>query len=133
MALKKLNAEHYIAIEYLSQPRKAGKSDVEIAAECGVTDRTLRNWKKDPLFERELKRQIVRNTIDRLPDIFESVPDIIIRDGNAAMFKTLLQTHDMLTDRVEVQTNDNGKGVDIDEMRARLERLKRSAGTSGNE
>ncbi|MEI2356069.1 hypothetical protein [Mesobacillus zeae] len=132
MALKKLNAEHYLAIEYLSLPRKGGKSDIEIAEECCVTDRTIRNWKKDPLFERELKRQIVRNTVDRLPEIFEKIPDIIIKDGNAAMLKTLLQTHDMLTDRVEVQTADANKGVDLDEMRARLGRLKGGRDT-GNE
>jgi predicted transcriptional regulator len=41
MALK---PEQLIAIGYLSQPNNGGKTHEEIAKECGVTDRTIRNW-----------------------------------------------------------------------------------------
>lgn len=124
MALKRLNTEHLIAIKWLAMPKKGGKTIVEIAQLCGVSEQSIYNWRKDPLFERELKREMVRNTLDKLPDVLEAVPDIIVRDGNAAMFKTLLQAHDMLTDRVEVETRLSGDGVNVDELRARLERLR---------
>jgi predicted transcriptional regulator len=124
MALKRLEAHHWLAIKYLALPKKGGKTIKEIAELCGVSEQSIYNWRKDPLFERELKKEIVRNTLDRLPEVFEAVPDIIIRDGNAAMFKTLLQAHDMLTDRVEVEQTTK-TDVSLDEIKAKLERLKR--------
>lgn len=126
MALKKLNAEHYIAIGELAKPKAERKTIDEIAELAGVSRTSIFNWKNDPLFERELKRYIVRNTIDTLPDVLASVPKHIIEDGNAAMLKTFLQAHDMLTDRVEVETKTSDSGVDRDELKARLERLRSS-------
>jgi len=61
MALKRLNAEHLIAIQYLSLPKKGGKTDEEIAQLCGVSRQSIYNWRKDPLFENALYRQILRN------------------------------------------------------------------------
>ncbi|MEH7521699.1 phBC6A51 family helix-turn-helix protein [Bacillus sp. JJ1503] len=124
MALKRLNTEHLIAIKWLALPKKGGKTIAEIAQLCDVSEQSIYNWRKDPLFERELKREMVRNTLDKLPEVLEAVPDIIVRDGNAAMFKTLLQAHDMLTDKVEVETKQSGDSVNVDELRARLERLR---------
>lgn len=126
MGLRKLNAEHYIAIYELSKPKIDRKKVEDIASECGVCRATIFNWRKDPLFEKELKRQIVRNTIDVLPDVFAAVPKHIIEDGNAAMFKTFLQTHDMLTDKVEVTQTDGVGNVDRDALRERLASLKKA-------
>lgn len=126
MALKKLNAEHYIAIGELALPKAMRKTTTEIAKLAGVSERSIFNWKNDPLFERELKRQIVRNTIDTLPDVLASVPKHIIEDGNAAMLKTFLQAHDMLTDKVEVETKYSEGGIDRDELKARLERIRKA-------
>jgi hypothetical protein len=74
------------------------------------------------LFDRELKREIMRSTVDRLPEIMASIPDHIINDGNAALFKTLLQANDMLTDKVEL-TTDLSSGKDIDAIKARIAEL----------
>jgi hypothetical protein len=125
MAFKSLKPEHYIAIEYLSQPKYGGKTHEEIAKECGVHRATIFEWKKDPLFERELKKEMVRKSRARIPEILESIPDHIINDGNAAMLKTFLQMHDMLTERHAVDTSvDNGSN-DIDELRAKVEEYKK--------
>lgn len=126
MALKRLNTEHLIAIKWLALPKKGGKTIKEIAELCGVSEQSIYNWRKDPLFERELKREMVRNTLDKLPDVLDAVPDIIIRDGNAAMFKTLLQAHDMLTDKVEVTQKNNDDSVDREALKERLEQLRKS-------
>jgi transcriptional regulator with XRE-family HTH domain len=56
-----LNAEHYIAIQHLSLPKKGGKTDEEIAELAGVSRQSIYNWRKDPLFETTLYRQILRN------------------------------------------------------------------------
>lgn len=122
MALKTLNAEHRIAIKWLAQPKKGGKTYDQIAEICGVHVNSIYLWRRDPLFDRELKREIMRSTVDRLPEIMESIPDHIIKDGNAALFKTLLQANDMLTDRVEL-TTDTTKGKDLDAIKARIAEL----------
>lgn len=126
MALKRLNTEHLIAIKWLALPKKGGKTIKEIAELCGVSEQSIYNWRKDPLFERELKREMVRNTLDKLPDVLDAVPDIIIRDGNAAMFKTLLEAHDMLTKKVEVTQKNNDDSVDREALKERLEQLRKS-------
>jgi hypothetical protein len=111
-----LNAEHYIAIQHLSLPKKGGKTDEEIAELAGVSRQSIYNWRKDPLFEKELKAQMVRNSSDRLPELIESLAEIAIRDGNAAMAKLALQINGMLTDKVEVETKVATTEVDIDAL-----------------
>ncbi|WPS88830.1 phBC6A51 family helix-turn-helix protein [Brevibacillus halotolerans] len=117
MAFKSLNTEHYIAIGYLSQPKRSGKTMEEIAKECGVDRTTLYNWRKDPLFERELKRAIIRESIDRLPEVIESMADAAIDDKNAAAAKLVLQVNEMLTDRVEVEQRGSTDVPDIEELK----------------
>lgn len=116
MALKRLNAEHLLAIQWLSQPRKGGKTDEQIAEICGVSRQSIHNWRKDAMFEAELKKQIVRNSQDRLPELVESLAEIAIRDGNAAMAKLALQINGMLTDKVEIETKDSGRDIDYDAL-----------------
>jgi predicted transcriptional regulator len=116
MALKKLNAEHIIAIGWLSQPNKGGKTYEDIAAECGVTRRTLQEWRKDDLFDRELKREMIRRSQDKLPELIESLAVIAIRDGNAQMAKLALQINGMLTDKVEVRTGSTDVGIDYEAL-----------------
>ncbi|RVT62790.1 phBC6A51 family helix-turn-helix protein [Niallia taxi] len=121
--VKKLSELQISAIQYLALPKRGGLTYEQVAAELGITDKTLRAWRKDDAFNEELKRQIMRSTIDRLPEVMESIPDHIIKDGNAAMFRTLLQAHGLLTDKVEVSTQGNN-ATDIDEMKARIEELR---------
>lgn len=119
----RLNEQQLRAVEILSAQH--GKTYEEIAEEVGVTGRTLYNWRATDLFNDELKRAIVRNTHDDLPAIFESIAGHIIRDGNAALFKVLLQANGMLTDKQEItQINGQPEGRSIDDMRADIERFK---------
>lgn len=124
---KKLSELQFAAIEFLALPKRGGLTYEQVAEKVGVTDRTLRDWRKDDTFNEELKRQVVRNTLERLPEVMASVPDHIINDGNAAMFRTLLQAHGMLTDKVEVE-NKSGQTADVDAMKAEIERMKRMRG-----
>ncbi|WP_054955035.1 phBC6A51 family helix-turn-helix protein [Paenibacillus dakarensis] len=121
-----ITAEQYVAIEWLSQPKKGGKTFEEIAAICGIHVNTLKQWRKDAAFDRELKRAIIRNNSDKLPELVESLADIAIRDGNAAMAKLALQVNDMLTDRVEVDAK-NAEGTDLEALKLRIQALKGTA------
>ncbi|PFA75797.1 phBC6A51 family helix-turn-helix protein [Bacillus cereus] len=116
MALKRLNTEHLTAINYFALPNKGGKTNDEIAKICGVSRQSIQNWRNDPLFERELKKQMVRNSQDRLPELIESLSEIAIRDGNAAMAKLALQINGMLVDKVEVEAKDATNKINYDEL-----------------
>jgi hypothetical protein len=122
MANKHLTPEQTIAIKWLAQPKHGGKTHEEIAEICGVHRTTLFNWKKSDLFLRELKKEMVRSTLNRMPEVLESIPDHIIKEGNAAMLKTFLQMNDMLTE-THVVTDGNDKG-DIDDLRSKIEAYK---------
>ncbi|MHA4153207.1 phBC6A51 family helix-turn-helix protein [Bacillus cereus] len=116
MALKRLNTEHLTAIKWLALPNKGGKTYKEIADLCGVHEQSLYNWRKDTLFERELKKEMVRNSQDRLPELIASLSEIAIRDGNAAMAKLALQINGMLTDKVEVETKAKTGEINYEEL-----------------
>lgn len=119
MALKRLEAHHLIALNYLAQPRRAGKTMEEIGKEAGVSRQAVYDWLKDPLFERELKRQITRNTLDRLPEVTGAMADAAIQDRNAAAAKLLLQMNEMLTDKVDVVKTD-ATGMDREELERKI-------------
>lgn len=124
MALKRLEASHYVAIAWLALPKQGGKTIEEIAKEAGVHRSTIFEWKKDPLFEKELKTQMVRNSQDKLPELIASLSDIAIRDGNAAMAKLALQINGLLTDKVEVETKGNADTADVAAMKERIQAYK---------
>ena len=120
--MAKLNDKQYSAIAILSQPKRGGLTYEQVADEVGISRRQLQEWRKDDAFNDELKRQIMRDTIDRLPEIMESIPDHIIKDGNAAMFRTLLQSFGMLTEKVEVETKNDSTSIEA--MKADIERIR---------
>lgn len=120
--MAKLNEKQYAAIALLSLPDKGGMTYEQIAKEVGVSRRQLQEWRKDDSFNDELKREVMRSTLDRFPEVMASIPDHIIKDGNAAMFRTLLQSYGLLTEKVEV-TSDSKSG-DIDTIKAEIERLR---------
>ncbi|MCM3784328.1 phBC6A51 family helix-turn-helix protein [Neobacillus mesonae] len=121
---RQLTQEQYDAIAWLAQPKRGGKTHAEIAEIVGVDRSTLFEWKKNPVFEAELKRQMIRNSQDKLPELIESLADIAIRDGNAAMAKLALQINGMLTDKVEVETKAT-ESTDVDALMSRIEALKK--------
>ncbi|GAA0413120.1 phBC6A51 family helix-turn-helix protein [Paenibacillus motobuensis] len=122
--MARLTADQLVAIEWLAKPKKGGKTYEEIAAMCGVTARTLENWRKKPEFDAEFRRAVKRVNDVRLPELVESLAEIAITDRNAAMAKLALQVGGILTDSVEVTTK-GGDETDVEALRLRLEALKR--------
>lgn len=123
MSSRRLSEKQIAAIEILSRPKRGGMTYEQIAKEVGVAKSTLFEWKKQDYFNEALKKEIVRKTQDRLPEVFDSIIDNIIETGNAAAFRTLLQAHGMLTDKVEVNHNDPDS-TKVDDIKAEIERLK---------
>lgn len=119
-----LKPEQLIAIGYLSQPNKGGKTIAEIAKECGVTERTIYNWLNDDEFDEELRRQTKKNVSRLIPDVVSAMKETAVKDGNAAAAKLLLQMAGMLTDKIEVETKGNGKIPDIDELKRMIDELE---------
>lgn len=123
MSSRRLSEKQIAAIEILSRPKRGGMTYEQIAKEVGVAKSTLFEWRKQDYFNEALKKEIVRKTQDRLPEVFDSIIDNIIETGNAAAFRTLLQAHGMLTDKVEVNHN-NPDATKVDDIKAEIERLK---------
>ena len=124
--MKRLTEKQLAAITILAQPQRAGLTYEQIAERVGVSRQTLHEWRKDQKFNDELKKEIVRNTIEDLPAIMASVPQHIIKDGNAALFRTLLQAHGLLTEKVEVANV--GNDADAEAIKAEIERMKAQRG-----
>ena len=124
MARRKLNEKQLAAVAILALPDRGGLTYKQVAERVGVSEQTLHNWRKLDEFNEEIKKQVLRNAVDDLPNIFASVPKHIIEEGNAAMFRTFIQSLGMLTEKVEV--NDNRESVaDVDAIKAEIERIKR--------
>ncbi|MED0799331.1 phBC6A51 family helix-turn-helix protein [Bacillus inaquosorum] len=119
---RKLSEKQIAAIEFLAQPNRGGMTYDQIAEEVGVTRQTLHNWRNNDDFYEELKRRIKKQSAERMPDIIASIPDHIINDGNAAMLRTYMQWHDMLTERTEVDVKNDGNN--IADIKAEIERLR---------
>lgn len=117
--MAKLNDKQYAAIALLALPKRGGMSYEQVAEEVGVDARTLYKWRQDDRFNEELKRKIMRDTLERLPEVQASIPDHIINDGNAAMYRTMMQSLGLLTEKVELEQRSTS-GVDIEAIRAKL-------------
>ncbi|GAK03268.1 hypothetical protein JCM19037_1575 [Geomicrobium sp. JCM 19037] len=59
-------------------------------------------------FNDAVKKQVVTNTIDDLPKVYNSIVDAITEEHNAAMARTYLQSLGMLTEKHEVESKDSG-------------------------
>lgn len=116
---RRLSELQQAAILILAQPKRGGMSYIQVADAVGVHRDTLQNWRKRDDFNDELKAQVMRNTLDRFPEIMESIPDHIIKEGNAAMFRTFLQAHNMLTEKVELDSKQS-QAIDVDSIMERL-------------
>lgn len=122
---KRLDERQLHAIVELARPKR--DTYEQIAEKVGVSAVTLYKWRQEDHFNEEIKKQVLRNSVGSLADVYEAIPRHIIEEGNAAMLRTFLQSLGMLTEKVEV--SDTGSGVDIDAMRAKVERMKDDKGS----
>lgn len=116
-----LKAEQLLAIKYLATPKRGGLTYEQIAEECGVTDQTLRNWRKDETFQAELKREANRLIVEKLADLHQAALDGFLSDPtNAAMYKELNKVAGNTTDKIEVDATVGAGTVDVNALAERL-------------
>ena len=123
---RRLSEKQIAAIEYLSLPKRGGLTYGEIAEKVGISERQLYTWRQDDVFADAVVKRTIKRAAEQLPDILESVPRHIIDDGNAAMFRTYLQSIGALTEKVEIDTKGSADD-DVDRMREEIERLRGSS------
>lgn len=124
--MKKLEARHYKAIYYLAQPNHGGLTMEEIGKECGVSRKSLYEWKKSELFQRELKKEMRRMVGDRIPEVIEAMFKEAIENGSGKHAELLLKTYgDMLDSKVEVEQtiNDKRETRDAEALRKKADEL----------
>lgn len=121
---KRLNERQVAAIEYLSQPKRSGMTYGEIAEAVGVSERQLYTWRQDDVFADAVIKRTIQKSAEHLPEILESIPKHIIEEGNAAMFRTFMQSIGALTEKVEIGTKSN-TDADVDKMREEIEKMRR--------
>ena len=124
MAKKRLNEKQLAAVALLALPKRGGLTYEQIAERVGVSRQTLYEWRNQDEFNEEIKKQVLRNAVEHLPDMYAAVPRHVIEEGNAALFRTYLQSLGMLTEKVEVSESREGD-ADIKSIKAEIDRIKR--------
>lgn len=124
---KRLSEKQVAAIEFLSLPKRGGLTYEQIAEEVGIARSTLQEWRKDDTFNAAINRRIIQRSQDRMPEVFEAAIDGIIEDRNAAILRTFLQAHGLLTEKVAVESTN--KDTDTDAMRAEIEAFRKRNNT----
>jgi transposase-like protein len=127
--MKQLKPEQLEAVKYLAQPKQGGLTHEQIAEKVGISRQTLYNWRRGIEFNDEIKREINRNTMHRIPDVIDSLLTQATKESqpSAKAAELLLKTVSMLNDRLEVEDRtkkDDNQATDIDAMKAEIERMK---------
>jgi transcriptional regulator with XRE-family HTH domain len=123
MAKRRLNEKQLAAVAILSLPGRGGLTYKQVAERVGVSEQTIHSWRKLDEFNDEIKKQVLRNAVADLPDMYASIPKHVIEEGNAALFRTYLQSLGMLTEKVEVN-NASDSDTNVGAIKAEIERMK---------
>ena len=124
--LTKFSEKQCMALEMLCQPKRGGKTYLEIAAELEIDEKTLYRWRQLPEFVEAITGKAILRLHENLPDVF----DAMLRRAKAGevrcvdlMFKLLGLMVDKKEVEVEVEAGDS-----ILDVAADIERLKAMLG-----
>lgn len=122
---KALKAEQLLAVSLLAVPNRGGKTYEEIAKECGVTSKTLREWRNDPTFDVEYKKACNRIITDKLADINNAaVSEFLANPDNAAMYRELQKVAGNVAEKLEIETNQSVVVTDRSAIEERIKAFK---------
>lgn len=119
-----LTRQQYDFIKYLAQPDQGGLTMAEIAEEVGVSERTLYNWKNNETFQKELKRTILKYSLEGMPKVMEAIERGITEDRNAAMARLWTEMQG-LTSKDRSTDESAPDDYDIESMRKRIEEYRK--------
>ncbi|WP_139491777.1 phBC6A51 family helix-turn-helix protein [Brevibacillus dissolubilis] len=125
MSQRTLRPEQMIAIRHLALPKEQRPTLKEIAKKCGVSERTINRWKQDEWFCEQWKKEVLKQTTEKLPDLLHKMPEIAIEQGNASMARTFLQAHGLLGPQIEEGASVIQLPRDAQAIKKRMEEYRR--------
>jgi hypothetical protein len=122
--------EMRVAAQLLALPKSERPMNKEIAKQAGVSERTLRGWKKEEKF-RQLIDQNVKNAVrDKMPDVLQTLVQRAI-EGSAKHAELLLKYQGLLKESHQHEIVQVPSRHDLDEfdrfdadLEAEIARLK---------
>ncbi|MBM7867322.1 hypothetical protein GTO89_16570 [Heliobacterium gestii] len=86
------------AIELLSLPNKGGHTLKEIAEICGVNEKTLRRWRAEENFQKEIQRRVLQSVNEMLADVMDATVARAV-DGSGKHAELVLKSLGILKDQ----------------------------------
>lgn len=125
--------EMRVAAQLLALPKSERPLIRDIAKEAGVSERTIRNWRKEENFRKLIDQNIKNAVRDRMPDVMEALLDKAINDKSAKHIELVLKYQGLLKDTHQHEIVQQAPSQhDLDEfdrfnadLEAEIERLKK--------
>ena len=117
-----LSNQQIAAIELLADPSMTQK---DVAAQIGVHQNSITNWKKNAEFQTELRKQVVRASRNGAPKVLAAMEREAMK-GNAAAAKLYLQAVGYLDNREAAEVEQTkSRTLSTEELQARLAKWRK--------
>lgn len=117
-----LSNQQIAAIELLADPSMTQK---DVAAQIGVHQNSITNWKKNAEFQTELRKQVVRASRNGAPKVLAAMEREAMK-GNAAAAKLYLQAVGYLDNREAAEVEQaKSRTLSMEELQARLAKYRK--------
>lgn len=123
-----LSNQQLAAIELLADPSMTQK---DVAAQIGVHQNSITNWKKNAEFQTELRKQVVRASRNGAPKVLAAMEREAMK-GNAAAAKLYLQAVGYLDNREAAEVEQTkSRTLSTEEIQARLAKWRKETEDDG--
>lgn len=123
-----LSNQQIAAIELLADPSMTQK---DVAAQIGVHQNSITNWKKNAEFQTELRKQVVRASRNGAPKVLAAMEREAMK-GNAAAAKLYLQAVGYLDNREAAEVEQTkSRTLSTEEIQARLAKWRKETEDDG--
>ncbi|OXM82499.1 phBC6A51 family helix-turn-helix protein [Paenibacillus rigui] len=123
-----LTHEQLTAIEYLSLPRNGGRSLEDIASECGISVRTLYDWRSSELFAAEVRRRTMQRVAEHLPAVMDTLTRKAMEGSSIRAVETWLKAQGMLSAEMVIRPAAPEDDRSNESIEAEIERLRLELG-----
>lgn len=122
-----LSAEQLIVAEYMATPGRGGLTMEQLAAEVGVSARTVQRWRLDPTFNEYIRQRTLAIVGERLPEVVSVVADRAI-GGSGKHAELFLKMSGVLKDHHVLQPAPPEDDRSDAAIEASIEELRRKLG-----
>ena len=124
--LTKFNDKQIMALEILCQPKRGGKTYLEIAAELEIDEKTLYRWRQMPEFVEAISGKAIMRLHEDLPEVLGAMLKRA-KAGEVRSVDLMFKLLGLLVDKKEVEVEVEA-GDSILDVAADIERLKAMLG-----